>query len=301
MVANVALCVGDLVEDVVVSLQSRFRLGADAGAVVVRRRGGSAANVACAVAADGGRSRFAGRVGSDALADELVAALQREGVDVVVERQGVTGTVVVVVADHERSFLTDRGASAQLAHIDDVAFRDVAWLHLSAYTLATPDGCTAVHAARRRHPQVRLSLDVASTTLIDAVGAEEVRRWCHDLAVDVVLANEHEAAALGNESGLTRLADVAVIKRRAEPAIVVAGSARFEIPTVGPIDAIDPTGAGDAFAGGYIVASMHGADPAEATEAGHRRARRHLTAQGTTATPRDDREQQPDRATRKPA
>ena len=77
------LCaVGDLIEDVVVQLHDTIRRDSDTPATIVRRRGGSAANVAYFAAKLSGRSRFVGCVGSDPLGDSLVAQLMKHHVEV---------------------------------------------------------------------------------------------------------------------------------------------------------------------------------------------------------------------------
>ncbi|MEZ5237319.1 MAG: PfkB family carbohydrate kinase [Acidimicrobiales bacterium] len=134
--AALVVCLGDLVEDVVVSPAGPLRRGTDTPAVVQRRRGGSAANVAVNVVAAGGRARFVGAVGDDPAGRQLVAALRAEGVEVAVQRHGRTGSVVVVLdPDGERSFYTDRGACPTLARLPGGALRGAAALHVPAYSL----------------------------------------------------------------------------------------------------------------------------------------------------------------------
>jgi sugar/nucleoside kinase (ribokinase family) len=65
--------VGDLVEDVVVRLSGLPAIGEDTPSAISRRRGVSAASVAVAVVRADGRARLAGRIGSDALSDRLLA------------------------------------------------------------------------------------------------------------------------------------------------------------------------------------------------------------------------------------
>src|SRR5437868_7614502 len=90
------LCtLGDLVEDVVVWLHEPINYGTDTTARIVRRRGGSAANVAVFAATDGGASRFVGQVGDDETGTRLLARLHEDGVDTVVARGGRTGSIVV--------------------------------------------------------------------------------------------------------------------------------------------------------------------------------------------------------------
>ena len=65
------LCtIGDLIEDVVVWLNGELNIGSDTDSVIVRTRGGSAANVAMFGALTGTPSRFIGQVGNDVVERE---------------------------------------------------------------------------------------------------------------------------------------------------------------------------------------------------------------------------------------
>ena len=77
---------GDLVEDVIVWTAGPIAYGTDTPSRIFHVRGGSAANVAYAVAAQGGSSRLITRVGVDAVGDRLVADLERAGVEVRAQR-----------------------------------------------------------------------------------------------------------------------------------------------------------------------------------------------------------------------
>ncbi len=110
------LCVGDLIEDVVVWLPGPVALGSDTVVRITRARGGSAANVAAAAVRAGGAARFVGQLGDDELAHRLLHGLALTGVDVVARHGGRTGSIVVLVdSTGERTMLTDRAAATELA------------------------------------------------------------------------------------------------------------------------------------------------------------------------------------------
>ncbi|MFE7593279.1 carbohydrate kinase family protein, partial [Kitasatospora sp. NPDC057512] len=136
---------GDLVEDIVVWADGPLRHGTDSGARVFRRRGGSAANVAC-FAAGQYPARFLGCVGEDAVGDGVVAELTGHGVDVRVSRRGRTGSVVVLIdQDGERTMLPDRGAATLLERVPDAWLAGLTHLHVPAYSFdGEPVGGTAV-------------------------------------------------------------------------------------------------------------------------------------------------------------
>ena len=282
--APVIGAIGDLVEDVVCWLAGPPARGTDTAARIVRRRGGSAANVAVSICAAGGRARFFGQVGDDPLGAQLVAELERAGVEAVVGRAGATGSVVVLVEpDGERTMFPDRGAAAELRQIDEAAVVSLDALHVTAYSLLVEPIATATRTAARqaREAGVRLSLDLSSAGSIAAFGLEAFREELVALAPGLVFANAEEAELLGLEG--TSHPWTTLIKHGAQPIVVLdAAGARCEVP-VPAIDAVrDTTGAGDAFAAGALVALASGAATVEAVRAGSAQAARVLSQLAAT-------------------
>ncbi|WP_341999648.1 PfkB family carbohydrate kinase [Microbacterium sp. LWH7-1.2] len=261
--------IGDLVADLIVLGAAALERGTDNPAEVRLTRGGSGANVAVAAAARH-PSRFIGRVGDDTLAHTLVGELEAAGVDAKVQRHGRTGSIVVLVdAVGERTMITDRGAAAELDDIDPAWLADADWVHVPLYGFATARSARAVTDAATRASArgARLSLDLSSVATMRALGGERLRRVLAELRPEVVFANEGEAH-LARELGVERSGVVYVVKRGAEPVLVTAGGATTEVPVERVDDVLDSTGAGDAFAAGFIVAALEGADPRESARAG---------------------------------
>jgi sugar/nucleoside kinase (ribokinase family) len=266
--------VGDLVEDVVVHLLESVNPASDTRSVVTRRRGGSAANVVEAACLARARARFIGQVGNDPTGLWLTEQLEAVGADVAVRWVGRTGTIVVLVdPSGERTMLADRATCTDLDNPDPTWLDGLRTLHIPYYSLVVEPlaGTTATLAEWAHERGIRVSVDASSAALLQHDGADVALARIADLRPNVVLANELEAEALGpglHPDGLHGA--VVVVKRGAEAAVVLQpGLAPAYVPAI-PVPGVrDTTGAGDAFAAGFLIASADGADPVVAAAHGH--------------------------------
>jgi sugar/nucleoside kinase (ribokinase family) len=224
----------------------------------VRELGGGSVNTACGLSRLGRRVRLVGLIG-DADFDWFEHRLSEFGVGIGgirLEHDG-TGITVSVSMRDDRTFFTYPGANRGLAEL-----------------LTVPAVISDLAAARHVHFAMPLSRELATSILpvlraagcstsIDVGHSPEWLRNPANIAtcreVDLFLPNAAEAAlACGETSveayvawvldnGLAR----AVLKRGAEGALAVAGGVLSSVapPTV---DAVDTTGAGDAFNAGLI-------------------------------------------------
>jgi sugar/nucleoside kinase (ribokinase family) len=262
--------IGDLVADLIVLGGATLERGTDNPAEVRLTRGGSAANVAVA-AASRHPVRFIGRVGDDTLGRTLVSELEDAGVEARVQRSGRTGAIVILVdAVGERTMITDRGAAAQLGPIAPDWLAGAEWAHLPLYGFAAPGSRAALldAAGILAEQGVPVSLDLSSVATMRGLGADILAGVVAQVRPAVVFANADEAA-LALELGLDPAATAAyVVKRGGDPVVVVLDGHREEVPVERVIDVLDSTGAGDAFAAGYIVAALGGAAAHESARAG---------------------------------
>ncbi len=273
---------GKLVADVVLRLDAELVRG---GQVRVRRTtsaGGAPANVAAGLARLGVPVRMAGWAGADPLADALLADLAGRGVEVSVVRRGnVPVGTVLVHPDGERTLLADAGVgSLALADLRPDWFSGAAAVHLDGYDLLPgrwPDVVVAA-AGRARDAGAAIALDVAAANRISAHGAEEYAALVRRVAPDVLLCNAHEADVLPDVPGL---APLVVIHAGAAPSRVVTGTSELAVP-VHPLreNAVDTTGAGDAFAAGLLAGWSRGLPVTQAVEAGHAAAATVITVPG---------------------
>ena len=250
--------IGDLLLDVIVRLAADFAADDDTPASTRVTAGGQAANVAAWAAALGAGARLIAKRGDDGasrLAEAEVTARGVELVGPVAEAGG--GVVVSIVAEGsgERSMLTDRGPSRQL-RADEI---DVRWLrgcdvlHVSGYALL--DGPIAEAGARAagaaRAQGARISVDLASARGVAELGADRLIARLEQLQPDVVFAGEAEVAALGQEPDAATL----LLKHGASGVTLVQNGSRVEHAPE-PSAVVDSTGAGDAFAAGFLVGGV---------------------------------------------
>ncbi len=270
--------IGDLIADIVVIGVGELAHGTDNPVTITQTRGGSAANVASA-AAPLGPVRFIGSIGSDAAGAALANELAAADIDVRVQRHGHTGSIVVLVADDgERTMLTDRGAAAELSEIDQTWLEGATWVHVPLYGCTDEPSRAAVMASCTAAP-APVSLDLSSVATMTALGAVSLQRIVDELSPAVVFANRDEFA-LAQTLGLTFAEDcVVVVKRGAEPVLVrIRGmETSFDVP---PADVVDTTGAGDAFAAGFLQSHRLGADVATSVVAGIELAQRAVSSPG---------------------
>lgn len=290
-------CVGDLVEDVIVLATEDLRPGTDVFTRIERHRGGSAANVAVAVCRSGGTARFVGNLGQDTLGDLLLADLASEGVELDVSRRGRTGSIVAIIdAGGERSFFTDRGSSSDVRSFSPALVSQSSAIHVPLYSLLADPLRRAVldMAALAKRHLVPITLDGSSTAVIAKLGTDGVRAMLAEIAPSTLFCNAAEAEMLDVQAGGIgtglRPAPVTIVKNGPDPTVVINDETgrTTSFPVASVPDVIDSTGAGDAFAGGYLAARyQRGFDEEGSILAAHDMARRSLSALGATPAQED--------------
>jgi ribokinase len=273
--------VGDVMVDVVAAAAGPLAHASDTDARVRWTGGGAAANVAAWLASEGVPVALVARAGADLAGRGAVAELRDAGVDVHValDAERATGTcVVVIAADGERTMLPDRGANLALAPDDVPAelFVPGGHLHLSGYALLH-DGPRAAGLAALDHAReagMTISIDPASAAPLRACGVERVLDWVG--GADLLLPNLDEARVLTDEGEPEAAARALVTRAGVREVVVTLGAdgalwsdghatVRAAAPEVERL--VDTTGAGDAFAAGWLAARRTGSDPRTALTA----------------------------------
>ncbi|MFE4860215.1 sugar kinase [Streptomyces sp. NPDC056670] len=274
-----------------------------------RAIGGAESNVACALAAAGHSTRWVSRVGADGFGDHLVEAIGSYGVDVRAvgrDPERPTGIYFRTADDraaHGHEVLYYRAGSAASAMSPaTVPYRDL-WtgriLHLSGITAALSDDCLALMrdlvVPRPGRPPVSFDVNYRPGLWRDAAGP----RVLLDLArgADIVFVGEDEAEAAWGLRGAAAVRaalpepGVLVVKQGAAGATVFA---REDSPASGEagcfapsarVDVVAPVGAGDAFAAGFLSATLRGLGVRDRIRHGHLMAAAVLTVPGDLTQP----------------
>jgi sugar/nucleoside kinase (ribokinase family) len=243
------LCtLGDLLLDVIVRLDGPIAEDTDTYGRTRVGAGGQAANVAAWTAALGRQARFVGKRARDPTGLLVADELRRHGVELAgPEVDAGTGVVIsIVTAEGKRTMLTDRGVALDFRPDElDLQWVGGEWLHIPGYSLvASPLRETTIEAAQVAG---RISVDLSSTAAIVATGVRSFKSLLVELCADIVFANEEEAALVGDldvETFVVKRGPLGCVVRRAgEERAYPAESA----------EVVDTTGAGDAFAAGFLA------------------------------------------------
>jgi 2-dehydro-3-deoxygluconokinase len=269
-----------------------------------RAIGGAESNVACVLAAAGHTARWVGRVGADGFGDHLVERIAAYGVDVTsVPRDPArpTGVYFRTAGDrgtgaHEVAYYRAGSAASAMsaANVDLAAVRAGRVLHLSGITAALSDDCRALldELTEPRPGRPLLSFDVNHRPGLWRTA--EGPLVLLDLArrADVVFVGEDEAAEAWGVTG----GPEAVREALPEPGVLVVkqgarGATAFEgrrPPAFEPaphVAVVAATGAGDAFAAGFLSGTLRGLPLKSRLRHGHLFAAAALTASGDLTAP----------------
>jgi 2-dehydro-3-deoxygluconokinase len=253
--------------------------------------GGAESNVACVLAAAGHSVRWVGAVGADGFGDHLVEEIGSYGVDVASVRRDParpTGIYFRTAGDratdaHEVAYYRAGSAASAMSTdtVDLAAVRAARVLHLSGITAALSGSCMdllwELTEPDPRRPLVSFDINHrpglwpdpdGPRVLLDLHGASAVRDALPEPELVVVKMGPGGAVALDKDLSDTEDAD---------------GTA-----TLAPaprVDVVAAVGAGDAFAAGFLSATLRGLPVRDRLRHGHLMAAAALTVPGDLATP----------------
>ncbi len=233
--------------------------------------GGSAANTIVVLSSLGGKGAFVGKVRDDALGDVFRRDIESMGIAFPVRAltagPSTARSMILVTPDAERTMNTYLGASAELTP-DDIDTQQIADAHvtyLEGYLWDPPKAKEAfIKAARAAHDAGRLVSLSLSDRFCVTRHRDEFLTLVRD-HVDVLFANEDEVMTLYNAESFDEALQIvrghcgiAALTRGSRGSIVVSGNEVhvLDAPKLGGV--VDTTGAGDAYAGGFLYGLTQG-------------------------------------------
>jgi fructokinase len=241
----------------------------------VESSGGSAGNTCAVAAALGARVGYLGKVADDALGQVFAHDIRAAGVRFpskpLAGGAPTARCLILVTPDAQRTMNTFLGACVTFGpeDVDAAEVASAAVTYMEGYLFDPPAAQEAFRkAAKIAHGAGRK----VSLTLSDAFCVGRHRAAFRDLVqheVDILFANESELLSLyETEDFAAALAAVraevglAAVTRSEKGSVIVAGSATVEVAAV-PTKVVDTTGAGDAYAAGFLAAHAKGLPLAE--------------------------------------
>lgn len=268
--------------DVVTLGEAMLLLVADDGlplqdtALFRRSIAGAESNVAIGLARLGHRTGWLGRVGDDPFGHGVLRTLRGEGVDVSRARMDPTAPTGVIVRDRhpdrpvQVAYYRTGSAGSRLdpSDVEPAWLTNARILHITGITAALSDS-----AARALNKAVTLAAEAGLTISFDPnirYKLAPADRWEHllrplaarshivlaSLAEALLISGRNEVAAAG-EWFLEQGAHCVVIKEGRHGAWAADATSQHHCPTAS-ITAVDPIGAGDAFAAGFLSARLRG-------------------------------------------
>ncbi|MEY3561368.1 MAG: hypothetical protein RL068_520 [Actinomycetota bacterium] len=269
------LVIGDLINDIVVNALAPTRPDTDTHARIEVKPGGSAANFACWLASLGVETTLASRVAAadvtaitaDLATWNVAAALQAD-------ENEPTGAIVVLVEGNLRTFYTQRGANAKLQLDQLPAFSGFDLVYISGYTIASqPDP----EVFRRFISQlqaagVQVAVDPGSAGFIADYSPVRFLEAVH--GVDYLFPSLAEGRLLSGEDQPEIIAKF--FSQRARHTVLTMGDQgaihchndQLNFGQALESVVVDPIGAGDAFAAGFLATILEGQDSSNALQVG---------------------------------
>ena len=235
--------------------------------------GGSAGNTIAAIAALGGKAAYIGKVAADQLGEVFTHDIRAYGVTYTTEPlvggAPTARSLILVTPDAQRTMQTYLGATTQLGpedvNMDYITSSKV--VYLEGYLWDQPRAKKAMRdaAIKAQESGVKVSL-----TLSDSFCVARFRDEFLELAekhVDILFANENEILSLYQTDNfdtamqqVRKHCEIAALTRSEKGSVVVNGDEVHIIDAVKGVKVVDTTGAGDAYAAGFLYAYTQGCD-----------------------------------------
>lgn len=255
----------------------------------VQQSGGSVANSVAHAAELGLATTYLGKTAEDSLGRAFRAEMDELGIAAPVPLSttgsGTGRCVVLVTPDGERTMSTHLGAAVELEPGDIASAYPEGgdMLLIEGYLWDAPHGAEAIAEAARRARDAGASVAMTPSDSGCVARNLDAMRAFVEAHADILIGNAEEVAALSGaatpQEGLAwamARCKVAAVTQSEEGALVADASGTAQVPPDAVPEVVDSTGAGDAFAAGFLAGLAQGESVAEAGAIGARQAARVL-------------------------
>jgi len=232
--------------------------------------GGCAINTSIGLSKLGIKTRIIGKVGKDIFGDFLIKILEKHDVDTsgiaYSQKRGTSFSFAMINKEGERSFLHYTGADEDL-HLKDInleLIKDSRILHIAGFNLMPGfDGQPVANVLKQ-------AKEYGITTSLDTAWNPRVKNWREIIEpslpyLDIALPSIEEARMFTGKEKVEEIANfllnygvkIVGLKMGGEGCYLKTKKEEFRIPSY-QIKVIDTSGAGDAFAAGFLTGIIKG-------------------------------------------
>ncbi len=242
----------------------------------VESSGGSAANTCAVAAALGAKVGFLGKVAADQLGQVFAHDIKAAGVHfptaALADGAPTARCLILVTPDGQRTMNTFLGACVTFGpeDVDPAEVARAKVVYLEGYLFDPPEAQAAFRAAAKAaHAAGRKVALTLSDPFCVGRHRDAFRAFVAE-ECDILFANEAEILALYETDDFEAAAlhvaqdvEIAALTRSEHGSVILSGAARHVV-TAQPTQVVDTTGAGDAYAAGFLAAWTRGLPLAEA-------------------------------------
>jgi len=227
--------------------------------------GGAAFNTIRLLALLGEKTAFGKAIGEDAASLEIGAYMDRLQIErrgAPSPERGVLKALCMITPDAERSFLaTLTGSEETNPTMTETDWEECRWLHVDIWGLHRENWNLEGILQTAKDHHIPISMSLSSPQHVEGARAKLIHLISH--YVDILFSNEDEAFALIGSSGeeacqaLQKMCPLAIVTLGPRGCLIGSQKGLLHLPAF-PVTAIDTTGAGDLFAGGFLYGYLRG-------------------------------------------